>query len=303
MTAENIKNITFLGPVGATFSHDAYNILAEIYNAPKVVRGIKETNCLPATTNGEILGLIIKHGGYGAIAMETLAEGRVTEPLESFIELLQKFDSHSNSKKTCPLHIIGAVKIKIHFCLMVQSGVKMKDVKKIVGHAKSLGTCKKSILSAGMGTESVSSNGEAARLVAEDPAYKNCAALGPESAAEKYGLEILNPAFEDCEAVTTFFLIGPNDQPVHIGKNNRALIVCRLKHQAGSLVKALQALAEEKLNMIQIHSMHTGNHSYDFGIEIDVAESEIPNMEKAMKKFEKCVEKSLVFGPFEVISR
>ena len=298
-----MKNITFLGPVGATFSHDAYNVLAEIYDAPKVVRGITETNCVPASANGEILGMITEYGGYGAIAMETLAEGRVTEPLESFIELLQKFDNHSGSKKSCPFHIVGAVKMRLHFCLMVQSGNQAGVVKKIVAHAKSLGACKKNVLRAGAETKTVNSNGEAARLIAEDPEYKNWAALGPKSAAEKYGLEILNPAFEDGEAVTTFFLIAPKEELVRIGKNNRALIVCRLKHQSGSLVKALQVLASENLNLIQIHSVHIANHSYDFAIEIDVPENQIAGMAKAMKKFGGCVEKFLLFGPFEVLSR
>ena len=292
-----MKNITFLGPVGATFSHDAYNVLAEIYNAPKVVRGIAETNCKPASANGEILNMIAEHGGYGAIAMETLAEGRVTEPLESFIELLQKFD-----QKSCPFHIVGAVKMKLHFCLMVQSCNQNRAVKKIVAHAKSLGACKENILRASAETKTVNSNGEAARLIAEDPEYKNWAALGPKSAAEKYGLEILNPAFEDGEAVTTFFLIAPKEETMRVGKNNRALIICRLKHQSGSLVKALQALASENLNLIQIHSVHIRNHSYDFGIEIDVPENQIAGMTKAIKKFEGCVEKFLLFGPFEVLS-
>jgi hypothetical protein len=82
--------ITFLGPVGATFSHDAYTLLSEIYLVPQLEIGAY-SNCIPASANGEILGLIARHGGYGTIAMETLAEGRVAEPLESFIDLLRSY--------------------------------------------------------------------------------------------------------------------------------------------------------------------------------------------------------------------
>ena len=35
MKGKYMKNITFLGPAGATFSHDAYDVLAEMHGAPK----------------------------------------------------------------------------------------------------------------------------------------------------------------------------------------------------------------------------------------------------------------------------
>src|ERR1035437_8611629 len=106
---KNMKKVTFLGPVGATFSHDAYNLLAGLYQAPKAVTIGSGSNCVPASNNGEILQLVQAYGGYGVIAMETLAEGRVAEPLESFIDLLKTY------KKTddYPIRIIGAIKLKI----------------------------------------------------------------------------------------------------------------------------------------------------------------------------------------------
>ena len=69
---------------------------------------------------------------------------------------------------------------------------------------------------------SVASNGEAARLVAEQEDYIVCAALGPKSASNKYSLNILNEAFEDQEAITTFFLIAPKKHKVAVG--NRELM-------------------------------------------------------------------------------
>ena len=52
------NNIVFLGPVGATFSHDAYSVLAEMYGAPKV----ETTNCVPVGSNGEVLKAIRQQG-------------------------------------------------------------------------------------------------------------------------------------------------------------------------------------------------------------------------------------------------
>lgn len=290
-----MKKITFLGPIGATFSHDAYEILARIYNTPIV----SETNCQPATSNGEILKLIQQHGGYGAIAMETLAEGRVAEPLESFIDLLRLY-SHTEE---CPFRIVGAVRLKIHFCLMVRSEVLESQISRIVAHPKALGACKERIARNALQTTNASSNGEAARLVAESNEYKNCAALGPKSASEKYGLKVLNETYEDEQAITTFFLIAPASHQVSIGKENRVLIVFKVPHNPGALVRSLLSFERERLNLIQIHSVHAGNHTYNFAIEIEVKESDLESLNRAMIGFKTHVDSYLSFGPFEVLSR
>ena len=294
-----MNKITFLGPIGATFSHDAYNILANIYQAPKVINEPAHTNCVSASSNREVLNLIKKHGGYGTLAMETLAEGRVSEPLESFIELLQSYGGTDD----CPFRVIGSIRLKLHFCLMARKGVEEDSLTKIVAHGKALGACRERISSKGMQAEEVGSNGEAARLVAENEEYATNAALGPQSAAEKYGLTILHHAYEDKEAVTTFFLIAPKDRKIVVGKENRILIVFRLPHIPGALVRALLPYDEEKLNLIQIHSVHAGNGVYHFAIELDVNESRLEALERAMEKFKQHVERHLLFGPFEVLSR
>jgi|ERR1035437_400142 prephenate dehydratase len=290
-----MKNITFLGPIGATFSHDAYNILAHIYGAPKV----DQTNYIPAASNGEILKLILQHGGYGAIAMETLAEGRVAEPLESFIELLTAY----TKTEDCPFRVIGAIRLKLHFCLMVRQHISQPMITKIIAHPKALGACKERIMKMTSQTLNAQSNGEAARLVAENAEYADCAALGPKSAAEKYGLKVLSEAFEDREAITTFFLIGPTSHQVSTGKENRILIVFKVPHMPGALVKSLQPFEQEGLNLIQIHSVHAGNHTYNFAIEIESKENESEALNRALETFGNYVDTYLSFGPFEVLSR
>jgi prephenate dehydratase len=290
--------ITFLGPVGATFSHEAYTLLSEIYPIPQLEMGAN-SNWIPASANGEILGLIARHGGYGTIAMETLAEGRVAEPLESFIDLLRSY----KDIRECPFHVIGAIGQQLHFCLMARKGRSLQSIRKILAHPKALGACQKRVASTGIPTISVASNGEAARLVAEQEDYTDCAALGPKSASYKYSLNILNEAFEDQKAITTFFLIAPKKHKVAIGEKNRILIVFKVPHEPGALVKALQVFEQQNLNLIQIHSVHAGNHTYDFAIELNVERNRLDDLHRGMRMLQRCVERHLAFGPFEVLSR
>jgi prephenate dehydratase len=285
------NNVTFLGPVGATFSHDAYDRLARLYDAPAAT----ETNCVPAQTNSEVLKLIAQHGGYGAIAIETRAEGRVAEPVESFIELLKSYDQNS-----CPFQVIGALNMKLHFCLMARPGVAVGDIDRVIAHPKGLGACAGNIAKHGFSTMNGSSNGEAARMVAEDDACARSAALGPASAAKKYRLNILDEEFEDKEAVTTFLLVGPKEHPVVTGENNRMLIVFEAAHKPGSLVQALLPFSDANLNLVQVHSVHVGDRVYAFAIELEMKREELPALEAALARFDAAVATSVKFGPFEV---
>lgn len=288
-----MEKITFLGPFGGTFSHMANDILATKYEGPVAV----EENCLLADNNNQVLEMVSKHGGYGALAMETLADRRIIQTLDTFIELMDKYDT-----KSCPTHVAGAVRMELHFALMARPGTSLETITQVVAHEKAKGPCK-GYLSQNNITlkhEGVGSNGEAARRVAEDSEYANWGALAPASAAQKYGLQILNPACEDSKAITTFFYLAPRSHRVYTGENNRMLIAFKTKHRPGGLVRAL--LPFRKLNLIHEHNKHVGNGSYHFVIEIEVSKDEIPLAEKALIKFGKQVEQYLSFGPFEVLS-
>lgn len=285
--------VILLGKVSATFSSDAYVKLAAMFGAPAL--SDETVQIVSVERNGEVLQTLLEYpNGYGVIAMETRAEGRVAEPLESFIDLL------AQCPEGCSLNVVGSIKMKINFALMVRPGVKMEDIKGIIAHPKALGACRKRIQALGLPIEESANNGKAAEDVAMAEKYSLWAALGPESAAWMYGLEILIDGFEDKEAVTTFFLLAPISKPVFMGEKNRALIVYQLSHIPNSLVNSLIPFGDEGLNLIQIHSMHVGNGNYSFAIELDCPKADIEAFGRAVKCMQKHVVRSIVFGPFEV---
>jgi chorismate mutase/prephenate dehydratase len=287
--------VTFLGPVGATFSHDAYDMLAKTFDAPPIEKSFG--NCIPAAKNAEVIKTILGHDGYGVLAMETKADGRVTEPLESFIRILGSYNDTD-----CPIKIIGGIGMKLHFALMARAGMNIGDVKQIVGHAKAFGPCARHIAALKVSTAQADSNGLAAQMVATKDEFAHAAALGPLSAAKTYGLNVLDDAFEDDTAVTTFFLIGPKAHASVLGEKNRALIVFETRDRPGSLVDALIPFKNEGINMRQIHSVHIENGTYRFAIEIECGSEKLASLQRAKDVFVRSVEKYIFFGPFAVIS-
>lgn len=282
-----MEKIVFLGPKGATFSYQAYEKFSKTHDIPK----FDDSELISVKSNTDILRAMTETknlGSFGVLAVETTAQGRVTESVEQFIELL-------NEKS---VNILGAIEMRINFALMAKSGITKSAIRGILGHEKAFSTCTQNSKLISTNLEEVGSNGKAAEIVANNEEYSHYAAIGPTSAAKKFGLEILDSNFEDEEAWTTFFIIGPVRAEIKTGGENRALIVFKVKDEKGSLVRALNSL--KNLNLIHIHSVSLGGREYGFVVEMEISRKEIPSFQKAMRKFKQCVAQNTIFGPFVI---
>lgn len=283
----NMEKIVFLGPKGATFSYRAYEKFSETHSIPKF--DDRESELISVSSNKDVLTTMVIHSGsYGVLAVETTAQGRVTESVEQFIELL--------SEKS--VSILGAIEMRINFALMTKPGIKQSTLKGILGHQKAFGACVKNSKLISDNLEEVESNGKAAEMIANNEEYFHCAAIAPAYAAQKFGLEILTYNFEDEEAWTTFFILGPVGAEIKTMDENRALIVFTIKDEKGSLVMALNFLKD--INLIHIHSVSLGGREYGFVIEIEVSKEEIPLFQEAIYIFKKYVARCTIFGPFGI---
>ncbi len=280
-------NVTYLGPFGSTFTHVAYEYFVQNFGAPAV----SDRNYIPTARNGDVVSVVMTKSAWGALAVETLAQGRVTESLDALIALLRTGSVPA---------IVAGYKMPITFALMARKGMSIEQVAGIIGHQKSFGACKAKVGSLQVKTMEVPSNGEASRLVAEDESYQNWACLGPVANAQVYGLDVLIEGFEDEPAVTTFYLLAPGGVSGAVGKTNRAVLTFQVHNIPGALWLALTPLVLLGINMTQIHSVHIENGTYHFGVEVEMKRSALWRFRIARKLFSLCVTKNQIFGPFEV---
>ena len=291
------QKISVLAPGDGTFSAEAIRF----FHRTGLFGSLpyKQEDFILVPTNGGVIPSVIEHGGWGVLAMETLVGGRVSDSLDPLVGLIDKY-------KRRPFCIVAAVEMELHFCLMAKQKISWSEIEGVIAHPKAIDACRAHVSEFKARFET-SSNGEAARLVAKDDRYCNWVALGPKSAAEIYGLEILHEAFEDKRAVTTFFLFGPNSNSQgvyvgnYIGKNNRVLIICKLNNISGALNNVIQPFSAVELNLIQIYSVADGDGGYNFAIEVEVSEDQLDRFEVAMAVFKLNVIKYLSFGPFVVL--
>ena len=194
---------------------------------------------------------------YGVVPIENSTEGVVGHTLDMFV--------------SSGLSICGEVELPIHHCLMARSDDSdaVNTVARIYSHQQSFGQCRR-WLDANLPNvprETVSSNGEAARLASVEP---GTAAIAGEAAANDYGLRVLAANIEDEPGNRTRFVVLGRQAVGATGKD-KSSVLFSTKDRPGALYELLQAFKKRDINMTRIESRpsHRGTWSYVFYVDFE----------------------------------
>ena len=259
LALEEPMNIAYLGPEGtftqaAALKHFGHSV-----------------STTPKTAIDEIFREVESgSANYGVVPIENSTEGVVTHTLDTFI----------NS----PLRICGEVDMRIHHNLLSNAD-KLENIKTVYAHPQALAQCREWLDEnlAHAAREGVSSNAEAARMVAEG---EDGAAIASSAAAELYQLKIVVSSIEDEPDNTTRFLIIGR-KPVPASGKDKTSVMVSAKNKSGALVSLLQPISEQGISMTRIESRPSrrGNWEYIFFFDIEGHEDDEP-VQKALKLIE-----------------
>jgi chorismate mutase/prephenate dehydratase len=192
---------------------------------------------------------------FGVVPIENSTEGTVTHTLDRFI--------------VSPLYICGEVELRVQQFLMGRMN-SLSDVQRICSHQQSLAPCRH------WGEENrpaaerqpVSSNAEGARRARDE---QGTAAIGPEAAAEVYGLNVLVAEIEDHPDNTTRFLVLGRKAFKPSGEDKTTLMVSAGKTDSpGALYHLLEPLAKRRISMTRIESRPSRRRKWDYVFFIDI---------------------------------
>ncbi len=189
---------------------------------------------------------------YGVVPVENSTEGVINHTLDMFMR--------------SSLTICGEVELRIHHHLI---GRERHNIDKIYSHQQSLAQCREWLDAHLPEVErvAVSSNAEAVRRAAQE---EGSAAIAGETAAEIYGLPILEAKIEDNPDNTTRFLvIGTQDVPPS-GDDKTSLLVSTA-NRPGALYRLLSPFERNgiSLNRIESRPSRLANWEYVFFIDIN----------------------------------
>lgn len=242
--------IGFLGPEG-TFSQRAAQIYSYKNDAELVsLPSIRET--LLAVQHGEL--------DLAVIPFENSLEGSVNVVLDI---LAWEVD----------LLIIDELILPISQTLMITPGARWQDITEVFTHPQSAGQCRLFLETQLPQAELhlTNSNSEGA-----NQAQRNgitAGAIGPEQAAEIFGLEVALRDIQDKDNnFTRFVVVGKNSDSAHAtADKNKTSIVFSTEHKPGSLSCILNIFSLWDINLSKIESRPSRGKlgTYIFFIDIE----------------------------------
>jgi chorismate mutase/prephenate dehydratase len=221
---------------------------------------------------------------FGVVPIENSTEGTVTHTLDRFL--------------ASPLRICGEVELRIHQYLMGRMNA-LDQVQRICAHQQALAQCRQWLDENLPEPERcpVSSNAEGARRARDE---QGTAAIGPEAAAEVYGLNVLVAQIEDHPDNTTRFLVvGSKDFKPSGGDKTTLLVSAGKTNAPGALYSLLEPLSRYGISMTRIESRPSRRRKWDYVFFIDIeGHVEDPHIAAALAELRKRTSLYRVLGSY-----
>ena len=215
---------------------------------------------------------------YGVVPVENSSSGSIN----TVYDLLGKYSCH----------IVGEQLVRVEHCLLGIPGAAIDDIKTVYSHEQGFAQCP-AFLSEHPDwvTTPYYNTAIAASHIAQLGDRSN-AAIASRLAAKHYGLEILVPDIHSCDDNHTRFIIV-SSSPTSIGVPDKATITFTVRHERGTLMRALSSFVALGMNLTHIESrpLHKSNWEYCFYVDLsgNVSESNLRVlMESLVADCENC---------------
>ena len=191
---------------------------------------------------------------FAVLPIENSSAGVVNE----VYDLLMEFENY----------IVGEVFLPIDHALAGLPGTKLNEIERVYSHPQALMQCAKFLDEHRDWQQiSVANTAVAAKKVLEDNDCKK-AAICSASAAEFYGLEVLEEQVNHNEHNATRFIVVTN-QKIFLKDASKISICFEAAHESGSLYHLLSHFIYNNLNMLKIESRPIEGRNWEYCFFVD----------------------------------
>jgi chorismate mutase/prephenate dehydratase len=191
---------------------------------------------------------------FGVAPVENSSEGAISRTLDLLLDT--------------DLKITGEVALVIKHHLLTKSGT-LDGVTRVMAHPQALAQCQRWLSSnvPKLDRQAMSSNGEAAKLAAQDATV---AAIAGDSAQQQYGLQAVQSQIQDDPHNRTRFVIVSHGSCQPSGKDQTSVILS-VNNKPGAVHQLLAPMAKHGVSMNRLESRpaRRGTWEYFFYIDMD----------------------------------
>ncbi len=154
------------------------------------------------------------------------------------------------------LFVSGVYEAEIIQNLLAAKEASISDIKAVMSHPQALGQCAEYINKHNFECIEAVNTAVAAKYVS-DSARKDLAAIGSESAAEEFGLQILEKHINQSGTNTTRFAVLTRAAKAPSDNDDRFILLFTVKNTAGSLGEAISIIGKYGFNLRALKSRPT----------------------------------------------
>ena len=235
----------------------AYMGVPGAFSESAVVGFFGESCCRTSFKTFEEVFAAVAEGSvrYGVVPVENSSSGSIN----TVYDLLGQYSCH----------IVGEQLVRVRHCLLGVPGASIQDIQSVYSHEQGFAQCP-----AFLGehpdwiTKPYFNTAIAASHVAQ-MGQKCNAAIASHLAAKHYGLEILAEDIQSASDNHTRFIIV-SSSPTPIGIPDKATLTFTVRHERGTLMRALSSFVALGMNLTHIESrpLRSSNWEYCFYVDL-----------------------------------
>ncbi|MEN6451837.1 MAG: prephenate dehydratase [Thermoguttaceae bacterium] len=174
---------------------------------------------------------------FGLVPIENSIEGSVGEVNDLLV--------------ATSLKIVAEAVLPIHQSLLALPGVSLQEIRSVYSHEQALGQCRAFLTRHKIEGHRHASTAGAARWLAHEQ-QRSTGVIASESAAELYGLEVIQENIEDNPQNATRFVLLSKEPTT--GPADKCTIAFATQHRVGALSDVVRIFADNKINLTRIES-------------------------------------------------
>ena len=257
MPSSDIRKVAIQGERGSNSHMAAMEMLGAV-------------EILPCALSAEVVDAVLSGRADGAVLpIENSLHGSVAEHYDLLLQNAVRIDRESL--------------LRIRHNLIAAPGVRLEDVRHVISHPVALSQCRKYLASMNKArvVPFYDTAGSVKHLMAEG--LRDTAGVAPVLAAEEYGAEVLVAGIEDnAENFTRFHLLRRADAEPATGLVNKLSLAFAVEHRPGTLVAALQVLADAGVDLTKIESRPVPGSPWEYIFYVDFRFGSVDGAERAL---------------------
>jgi prephenate dehydratase len=173
-------------------------------------------------------------------------------------------------------HEVSAVAetcVRIDHVLIAAPGTRLPGVRRVLSHPVALDQCTRFIAARGVEAVPVFDTAGAVSLVMADAA-RDVAAIASRRAAALHRAAIIAERIQDDDENWTRFLLLARNPVAGQEQGRKAIVAFRLRHEQGTLGRALECLASQGLNLTKIESRPIRGRPFEYAFVIEAVRGE-----------------------------